>query len=149
MSEDGIDVTQLGIPQLQQLKKQLDQEVNQLSQNYSNFKLAQNRLSESESSLQAVSPENNGGEILVPLSQSLYVPGKLSNTDTVLVDVGTGYFFEKSVQQAKDFFAGKAKVIQENADALEKIIRQKKKQSQTVLQVLQQRIQEATEGGTQ
>ena len=77
----------------------------------------------------------------------MYVPGKLANADTVLVDVGTGYFFEKSVKQAREFFSGKVNVIQENADALEKIIRQKRKQSQTVLQVLQQRIAEATAGG--
>jgi prefoldin alpha subunit len=34
-------------------------------------------------------------EILVPLTQSLYVPGKLKKTDTVIVDVGTGYYIEK------------------------------------------------------
>ena len=33
--------------------------------------------------------------ILVPLTSSLYVPGKLSNVETVIVDVGTGYFVEK------------------------------------------------------
>jgi prefoldin alpha subunit len=130
-----------------QLKKQLDAEVQQLSQNYSSFKLAQSRLSESENALEAIDPENADNEILIPLSQSLYVPGKLANADTVLVDVGTGYFFEKSVKQAREFFSGKVNVIQENADALEKIIRQKRKQSQTVLQVLQQRIAEATAGG--
>jgi prefoldin subunit 5 len=34
-------------------------------------------------------------EILVPLTQSLYVTGKLKKTDTVIVDVGTGYYIEK------------------------------------------------------
>jgi Prefoldin subunit len=29
------------------------------------------------------------------LTSSLYVPGKLSNVETVIVDVGTGYFVEK------------------------------------------------------
>ena len=32
--------------------------------------------------------------MLVPLTQSLYVPGELASTDTVLVDIGTGYFVE-------------------------------------------------------
>jgi len=146
-SQDGIDISQLGIQQLQQLKKQLDAEVQQLAQNYSSFKLAQNRLNESGSSLEAISTDNANGEILVPLTQSLYVPGKLANVDTVLVDVGTGYYFEKTVKQATEFFSSKAKLIQDNADALEKIIRQKRQQAQTVLQVLQQRVQEATQGG--
>jgi len=32
--------------------------------------------------------------MLVPLTQSLYVPGELADTDHVLVDIGTGYFVE-------------------------------------------------------
>ena len=32
--------------------------------------------------------------MLVPLTQSLYVPGELASTETVLVDIGTGYFVE-------------------------------------------------------
>lgn len=34
-------------------------------------------------------------EMLVPLTSSLYVPGKLSDVHNVLVDVGTGYYVEK------------------------------------------------------
>jgi prefoldin subunit 5 len=32
--------------------------------------------------------------MLVPLTQSLYAPGRLGKTDSVLVDIGTGYFVE-------------------------------------------------------
>jgi hypothetical protein len=34
-------------------------------------------------------------DILVPLTNSLYVKGKLSQPDRVIVDVGTGFFVEK------------------------------------------------------
>ena len=35
-------------------------------------------------------------EILIPLTSSVYVPGKLAeNLDKVLIDIGTGYFVEK------------------------------------------------------
>lgn len=36
-----------------------------------------------------------GTPILVPLTPSLYVPGLLGSTSTVLVDVGTGFYVEK------------------------------------------------------
>ena len=36
-----------------------------------------------------------GKTILVPLTNSLYVPGKLCDPDHVIVDVGTGYFVRK------------------------------------------------------
>ena len=33
--------------------------------------------------------------ILVPLTNSLYVPGKLCDLENVIVDVGTGYYVKK------------------------------------------------------
>ena len=33
--------------------------------------------------------------VLVPLTNSLYVPGKLSDAEHVIVDVGTGYYVKK------------------------------------------------------
>ena len=36
-----------------------------------------------------------GKPILVPLTSSLYVSGKLKNAGKVLVDIGTGYYIEK------------------------------------------------------
>jgi hypothetical protein len=41
-----------------------------------------------------------GKTILVPLTNSLYVPGKLSDPDHVIVDVGTGYYVQKVRHQA-------------------------------------------------
>lgn len=33
--------------------------------------------------------------VLIPLTSSLYVPGRIKDTENVLVDIGTGYFVEK------------------------------------------------------
>ena len=33
--------------------------------------------------------------VLVPLTGSLYVPGKLCDVENVMVDVGTGYYVQK------------------------------------------------------
>ncbi len=35
-----------------------------------------------------------GHSLLLPLTQSLYVNGKIACTDKVLIDIGTGYFVE-------------------------------------------------------
>ena len=43
-----------------------------------------------------------GTPILVPLTPSLYVPGKLASTDTVLVDIGTGFYVEKVRSSSMD-----------------------------------------------
>jgi len=38
--------------------------------------------------------------MLVPITSSLYVPGETTQLDNVLIDVGTGYYIEKSVRCA-------------------------------------------------
>lgn len=39
-----------------------------------------------------------GKEILIPLTSSLYVPGKLTDVENVVIDVGTGYYVKKASQ---------------------------------------------------
>lgn len=38
---------------------------------------------------------NAGKEILIPLTSSLYVPGRLTDVENVVIDVGTGYYVKK------------------------------------------------------
>ena len=66
-----------------------------------------------------------GTTILIPLTASLYIPGTLTSVDAVLVDVGTGYYIEKSVADAQVFYRNKVDSVQENIADLEKIIAQK------------------------
>lgn len=66
-----------------------------------------------------------GTPILVPLTTSLYVPGKLADTSKVLVDVGTGFYVEKSVPDAKSFYDEKTKDIGKNLKDLEGILQGK------------------------
>ena len=52
--------------------------------------MAQQSFVSSEQSLDQLKPIAQNKEILVPLTGSLYVPGKLKSSDRVLVDIGTG-----------------------------------------------------------
>jgi prefoldin alpha subunit len=66
-----------------------------------------------------------GKTILVPLTNSLYVPGTLADTENVLVDIGTGYYVEKSAADAEKFYNGKVENLTKNLTDLEKIVSQK------------------------
>jgi prefoldin alpha subunit len=59
------------------------------------LKQAQNRFSDCIDSCKAINAANDNKTILVPLTSSLYVPGKLANVEKVVVDIGTGYYVEK------------------------------------------------------
>merc|ERR1712224_448449 len=126
--------------QLQMLHKRLESEIQTLSQNYSAMKLTQSKYAESDLALRAINPENQDKEILVPLTSSLYIPGKIRDVRTVLVDIGTGYYVKKKTAHAREFFKRKNAMVAGHADKLEGIIRNKRSQSRQVYQILRQKV---------
>merc|ERR1712072_1516721 len=97
----GVSPQDLSLEQLSQVKKQLEQELQQLTANLQTFKSVVGKCEESKESLEAIAPENAGKEMLVPLTGSLYCPGKLGSCEKVLVDIGTGYYVRKTREQAR------------------------------------------------
>ena len=61
----------------------------------------------------------------MPLTQSLYVPGYLASTATVIVDVGTGFYVEKTTADALKFYNGKVDDLSKNLAELEKVVQSK------------------------
>lgn len=75
------------------------------------------------------------------------MPGKLKDTETVIVDVGTGFFVEKKIDEAKVFYEGKVKELQTNLGELEKIITNKTETVRAVEGALRQKIMAQQQGG--
>lgn len=78
--------------------------------------------------------------LLVPLTSSLYVPGKLTDAEHVLVDVGTGFYVEKSTDEAQKFYASKIEELGGNIKDLESIVNGKANNLRVVEEVLRQKM---------
>lgn len=80
--------------------------------------------------------------LLVPLTTSLYVPAKLSasRSNTVLVDVGTGFFVEKSCADATRFYKGKVDELTRNLADIEKAVAGKNDNLRVVEDVLREKV---------
>ena len=63
---------------------------------------AKSRFNSARGTVDELGATPEGGNILVPLNQSLYVPGKVIDPSKVLVELGTGYYCEKSISSAKE-----------------------------------------------
>ena len=63
---------------------------------------------------------------MVPLTSSLYVPGRMEESQKVLVEVGAGYFIEESAEKAKEYCERKAKQLGESGAKVAEIIQIKK-----------------------
>ena len=72
----------------------------------------------------------------------MYVPGKLDDPDKVLVDVGTGYYVEKDVDKAKDYFNKKVKYVTEQMEKIQVIGNEKNKVREAVMDVMEGKLQQ-------
>ena len=65
---------------------------------------------------------------MVPLTSSLYVPGRMDDHNHVLIELGAGYFIEKDTKQALEYCDRKSKSLQESGAKVTEIISHKKMQ---------------------
>ncbi|KAI0345831.1 Prefoldin-domain-containing protein [Trametopsis cervina] len=123
--QQTINVADLDLAQLADVKRQLEDELNHLTNSFTQLKQAQGKFRACVENVKEVRPENKGKSILIPLTNSLYVPGKLSDAENVIVDVGTGYYVKKTRQQAHQHYTQKLSFLQTNLDALAETITKK------------------------
>lgn len=139
--EQQINLDSLSTQQLSAVKKQLDDEVEHLTASFTQLHAAHGKFRECLRIVQeqSASPESKK-EVLVPLTNSLYVRGKLSDPGNVLVDVGTGFYIEKSTKSATEFYENKAKELGVNIQGLEAIVQGKTNNLRVVEEVLRQKL---------
>jgi prefoldin alpha subunit len=87
-----------------------------------------------------------GGEILVPLTSSLYVPGKIAASTEVLVDIGTGFYVGKSPKDAAEIMSKKSDMVRKQADQLGKVINVKQSNMEIINNFIEHKQQEGRSG---
>ncbi|XP_078393903.1 prefoldin subunit 5 [Cetorhinus maximus] len=137
-----VNVAELPLQQLEALRSQLEQETDFLTSSIQQLKLVQTKYVESKESLNKLSKKNAGKDVLVPLTSSMYVPGKLDDVDHVLIDVGTGYYVEKTVSEARDFFKRKVDFLTKQIEKVQPALQEKYTMRQTVIEMLNMKIQQ-------
>ncbi|KAG9004062.1 subunit of tubulin prefoldin [Tulasnella sp. JGI-2019a] len=142
MSQPGnqqVNVADLDLSQLQDVKRQLDEELQHLSSSFAQLSKAQARF---KSCVENVNEVNKGKTILVPLSNSLYVPGKLSDPEHVIVDVGTGYYVKKTREEATKHYQSKADFVRTNLQTLQDTIEKKQDNMNYLVNIMQVKLQQ-------
>ena len=115
------------------------QELQELSSNWRTLKEAESRYVATKYGLVTIAASNDK-EIMVPLTASLYVPGRVTDTEKVMVDIGTGYFVEKDVAGAQALLDRKIAVIVANADNIQGIARQKQKNLEVIQDMMRMKL---------
>jgi len=137
-----INLSELDLPQLADVRRQLEDELSHLTNSFTQLKQAQAKFKSCMENVGEVKQENKNKVILVPLTNSLYVPGKLCDLDNVIVDVGTGYFVKKSRPEAFKHYEAKVEFIRSNVENLQEMIQKKQDNMNYLVNVMQMKLQE-------
>ncbi|KAI3467905.1 hypothetical protein Pfo_024568 [Paulownia fortunei] len=135
-----MEIEKMSVEQLRGLKEQADLEVNLFQDSLNNIRTANARLEIASVALQDLSHRPQGKKMLVPLTASLYVPGTLDDAEKVLVDVGTGYFIEKTMAEGKDYCERKIALLKSNYDQLLEVATKKRSIADEAGAVLQAKL---------
>ncbi|KAG1893348.1 Prefoldin subunit-domain-containing protein [Suillus fuscotomentosus] len=140
-----INVADLDLQQLSDVRRQLEEELNHLTNSFAQLKQAQAKFKSCIENVREIKPQNKGTTILVPLTNSLYVPGHLSDAENVIVDVGTGYYVKKACSraQATKYYETKVEYIRTNLDTLQETIQKKQENMSYLINVMQAKLQQS------
>ncbi|KAL3458816.1 Prefoldin [Aspergillus heterothallicus] len=142
----AVNINSLSAQQLRALQTRLSSELEHLTSSHAKLRAAQSRFRDCVRSINegVVGSEKKGtqgrDEILVPLTTSLYVKGRLVDREKVLVDVGTGYYVEKTAAKAIEFYEQKVKELETSLGELEKLVQTKSGQQRLFEDALRQKL---------
>ncbi|KAL0939428.1 byr1-binding protein bob1 [Colletotrichum truncatum] len=140
-ASETINLETLDAQQLSQVKKQLEEELEHLTSSFAQLHSAQTKFRECLRCVKARPGAHEGEKsVLVPLTNSLYVRGELSDPRHVIVDVGTGFYVEKDTESAESFYEAKVQQLQNNIQDLEVIVQRKTSNVRSVEEVLRQKV---------
>jgi len=133
-----INLMALQPQQLAQLKQQVEQELQFYQDAIIQLKEVQLKMAESNNCLKSLNPDKK--EMLVPVTGSMFVKGELEDADIVWIDVGTGYYVEKTIAEAQDYFKRKVEFLTTQIEKVQNVGREKSTVRQAINEVLEAKM---------
>eukprot|EP00187_Rhodella_violacea_P019158 CAMPEP_0184723210 /NCGR_PEP_ID=MMETSP0314-20130426/24495_1 /TAXON_ID=38298 /ORGANISM="Rhodella maculata, Strain CCMP 736" /LENGTH=153 /DNA_ID=CAMNT_0027187971 /DNA_START=14 /DNA_END=472 /DNA_ORIENTATION=+ len=138
----NIPLQALPLEQLDKLRQNTERELDYLNQTLATLSTASRRFSASKSTaldLQAgvdaaASAAASSAAAppppptLVPITPSMYVPGRMVDPGTLTVDLGTGYYAEMNPKQAAGYFERKVEAVRVQMEIAQGNATQKRQQ---------------------
>ena len=130
-----VPLEKLTIDQLDYVGKQIEQDISNYSQYYSSLRIANNKFLDNKDYIKDLRNYQDR-EILVPMTSSLYIPGKCSDVKKLTIEIGGNFYVETTIDKADKFCDRKLESIKKNMDKIDEIIKNKNEQLNAVNQQL-------------
>ncbi|CAD5114734.1 DgyrCDS3775 [Dimorphilus gyrociliatus] len=139
-SGEVIDINMLNIQQVESILQSLNNEVDFFTSSMVKLKEAYDKLNSSLGNVERLKTMKGGMEMLVPVTSAMYVDGEIADTKKVIVELGTGYFVEKSIPEAEKFFKRKLDFLKKEIEKIDVVRNQKLEQKQITTNVFKKKL---------
>jgi prefoldin alpha subunit len=121
--------------QLNYLGNEIKKEISNYSSYYSSYKIALNKYYDNKEYIKDLRNYENK-EILIPMTSSLYIPGKCIDVKKLTIEIGGNFFVETTIDKADKFCDRKIETLKKNMDEIDWLIQNKNVQLNAVNQHL-------------
>jgi len=125
-AQNTIQLDTLSLDQLQQLQQREERRMQGLTTQYAELRSLAARLHQSAVAVKDVTAKEGDEDatgkkdMFIPLTESVYIPGKVQllqpDEKDLMVELGTGYFVEKTSKQTLEYLDRKIKIVDGNSD---------------------------------
>lgn len=141
-ASSSINLDTLSLEELNKIKQQEEGRLQALTERYAALRAAAARLNASQSAISELTPNSNDKEVLVPLTESVYVPGKLKDPNRLMVEIGTGFYVEKTSRDTHAFLDRKLKLVDANSVNITKAVEATRQNIETLSTVMHGKLLE-------
>ena len=94
-----VPIEKLSVEQLNYVGQQIEKEIKNYSQYYSSLRAVNNKYLDNKEYIKQLK-EYKDKEILVPMTSSLYIPGKCADVKKLTIEIGANFFVETTIEKA-------------------------------------------------
>ena len=87
MADQQVGVGDLSLQELKQYLSALEEEMKQLTEHHGALKQGRDRYQDSRATIEGLEQCESGEKMMVPLTQSMYVPGVLKENKQAIIEV--------------------------------------------------------------
>lgn len=124
MSKKEVPLNQLNLEQLAAIGKQIEQDIQSLSSSYTSLKVVMNKFKDNKAYIKDLI-NSKDKEMLIPMTQNVFIPGKCSDISHIMVELGANYLVSTDVNKASTFCDRKIELLILNMDKIDKMILEK------------------------
>ncbi|GAB4818935.1 hypothetical protein N2152v2_005981 [Parachlorella kessleri] len=135
-----IPLDSLSAQELDSMRQQLEAEAQNLMQGLLALQQSAAKFAAAGQAVEYLHEQKQGQPVLVPLTESLYVSGSLETVDSVMLEVGTGYYVERDVEGGIDFCRRKVLTLKEKIEQVAQNIQQRRAMADHAAGALQAKL---------